>query len=68
VRVNPSTGTVVARVRVGANPLGSAWIGGELWVPNIDDGTLSIVDPTQNAVRTTLTTGKGATVGRDSRR
>jgi hypothetical protein len=28
-------------------------------VPNIDDGTLSIVDPTQNAARTTLTTGKG---------
>ena len=24
---------------VGSNPLGSAWIGGELWVPNIDSGT-----------------------------
>jgi YVTN family beta-propeller protein len=50
---------VVARVRVGANPLGSAWINGELWVPNIDDGTISIVDPAQNSVRMTLEAGKG---------
>jgi len=49
----------VASVTVGANPLGSAWIGGELWVPTIDAGTVSIVDPKQNAVRTTLEVGKG---------
>jgi YVTN family beta-propeller protein len=61
-RVDPKSGAVVARVRVGANPLGSAWVstqlGGELWVPNIDGGTVSIVDPAQNAVRTTLAAGK----------
>ena len=33
VRVDPSRGAIVARVRVGKNPLGSAWVGGELWVP-----------------------------------
>ena len=44
---------------VGANPLGSAWINGELWVPNIDDGTISIVDPAKNEVRSTLAAGKG---------
>ena len=59
VRVDPATGAVVAKIRVGANPLGTAWIKNELWVPNIDDGTLSIVDPEQNAVRTTLAVGKG---------
>jgi YVTN family beta-propeller protein len=62
-RVNPRAGAIVAKVRVGANPLGSAWVstqlGGELWVPNIDDGTVSIVEPAQNTVRTTLTAGKG---------
>ena len=57
-RFDPSAGKVVAKVAVGANPLGSAWINGELWVPNIDDSTLSIVDPTKNAVRTTLATGE----------
>jgi streptogramin lyase len=36
-RVDPATGAIVATVSVGANPLGSARIGGELWVPNIDD-------------------------------
>jgi virginiamycin B lyase len=58
-RVDPASGTIVATIPVGANPLGSAWINGELWVPNIDDGTISIVDPARNAVRTTLTVGKG---------
>jgi DNA-binding beta-propeller fold protein YncE len=45
-------------VRVGANPLGSAWIRGQLWVPNIDDGTVSIVDPASNATRTAIA-GRG---------
>jgi streptogramin lyase len=30
-RVDPATGAIVATVSIGANPLGSAWIGGELW-------------------------------------
>lgn len=46
-----------ATVTVGANPLASAWIGGTLWVPNIDSGTVSIVDPATNAVQRTITAG-----------
>ena len=54
VRLDPATGAVLARIPVGTNPLASAWVGGELWVPNIDDGTISVIDPARNAVRTTL--------------
>jgi len=39
MRLDPARAAVVATINVGANPLGSAWIGGELWVPNIDSGT-----------------------------
>ena len=28
-------------------------------MPNIDDGTISVIDPATNAVRTTLAVGKG---------
>jgi YVTN family beta-propeller protein len=59
VRLDPVRGAVVSKVDVGANPLGSAWIGGELWVPNIDAGTISLIDPQKNAVRATLEVGSG---------
>jgi YVTN family beta-propeller protein len=59
VRLDPNTGAVLARIPVGENPLASAWVGGQLWVPNIDDGTVSVIDPATNSVRTTLTVGKG---------
>ena len=58
-RLNPTTLKTTATVQVGANPLASAWIDGELWVPNIDDDTLSIVDPATNAVRRTIPVGDG---------
>jgi YVTN family beta-propeller protein len=45
VRIDPATGAVRARIEVGANPFATAWIGGELWVPSIDDDSISIVDP-----------------------
>jgi YVTN family beta-propeller protein len=59
VRIDPARAAVVARINVGANPLGSAWIGGELWVPNIDAGTISVIDPQKNVVRTTVEVGSG---------
>ena len=40
-----------AQIKVGANPLATAWIGGELWVPSIDADSVSIVDPAANTVR-----------------
>ena len=58
-RLNPTTLETTATVQVGANPLASAWIDGELWVPNIDGDTLSIVDPATNAVRRTIPVGDG---------
>jgi virginiamycin B lyase len=56
-RVDPVSLAVQAVVTVGANPLASAWIGGRLWVPNIDDATVSVVDPATNAVARTIPVG-----------
>jgi virginiamycin B lyase len=58
-RVNPRTLAITAVIPVGANPLASAWIDGELWVPNVDDDTISIIDPATNAVRRTIAVGDG---------
>jgi YVTN family beta-propeller protein len=57
-RLDPATLTVTATVTVGANPLASAAIAGELWVPNIDANTVSVVDPATNSVRRTIEVGK----------
>ena len=51
-KVDPATLTLSARVAVGKNPLHTALVGGSLWVPNIDDSTISIVDRSTNAVTT----------------
>ena len=57
-RIDPTTGSV-ERVTVGANPLASAWVDGELWVPNLDERTVSVVDPSTRTVRTTIAVGDG---------
>jgi YVTN family beta-propeller protein len=59
VRIDPKTGAVKATIKVGVNPLATAWIGGELWVPSIDDDSVSIVDPATNRVRDTRKAGFG---------
>ena len=56
-RLDPRTRKVTASVNVGANPLASAWVGGQLWVPNIDSNTISVVDPARNAVSRTIPAG-----------
>jgi YVTN family beta-propeller protein len=56
-RLDPRTRKLTASVQVGANPLASAWVGGELWVPNIDSNTISVVDPARNAVSRTIPAG-----------
>jgi YVTN family beta-propeller protein len=57
-RVDPVSLAVRAVVSVGANPLASAWVGGRLWVPNIDDSTVSVVDPATNTVVGTIPVGQ----------
>jgi len=57
-RVDPASLAVKAIVPVGANPLASAWFGGELWVPNIDSNTVSVVNPATNGVRLTIPVGQ----------
>ena len=38
-KVDPASMAVLATVTVGANPLATTWVAGNLWVPNIDDNT-----------------------------
>ena len=57
-RVDPDSLAVRAVVTVGANPLASSWVAGRLWVPNIDDNTVSVVDPGTNAVVRTIPVGQ----------
>ncbi len=59
-KVDPATLTVLDRVKVGANPLHTALVGGDLWVPNIDDSTISIVNLASLQVRETIPGPSGA--------
>lgn len=60
-RLDPHSRRITATVGVGANPLASAWVGNqlgaELWVPCIDSNSISVVDPTRNAVTRTIPAG-----------
>ena len=49
-KIDPATMAVLATVTVGANPLATAWVAGRLWVPNIDDNSVSVVDPATASV------------------
>jgi DNA-binding beta-propeller fold protein YncE len=44
-RVDLRTLKVTGRVKVARNPLGSAIVGGRLWVPCIDANEIDVVDP-----------------------
>jgi streptogramin lyase len=61
-RVDPRTLKVLGRVKVGRNPLGSAIVGHELWVPCIDAGIVSVVDPKTMRVSRTFAAGRGPIV------
>lgn len=56
-RLDPHARRITAIVAVGANPLASAWVGDELWVPNIDSNTISVIDPATNSVSRTIPAG-----------
>ena len=57
VRVDPTTGKVVARIRVGASPLAVADAFGSVWVSNGDGGTVTRIDPVTNRVIATIPVG-----------
>ena len=62
VRIDPSTGDIVAPITVGNGPSGIAFGRGFAWVVNSLDGTLSKIDPETNSVATTIAAiGNGPT-------
>ena len=67
VRLDPATGTVVARIGTGHRPWGVAVGEGAVWAGDLNDGTVAKVDPATNTVvwRVTLNTsmGQGSPVG-----
>jgi len=56
-RLDPATLAITASVDVGANPLASTLIGGELWVPNLDSNTVTVVDVVAAATKRTIAVG-----------
>jgi virginiamycin B lyase len=60
VRVDPASLQVTATVKVGANPLHSAVVGADLWVPNLDDSTISVVDRSAAKLKDTFPGPSGA--------
>jgi virginiamycin B lyase len=61
VRLDPATGTVVARISTGRRPWGVAVGEGAVWVGDWSDGTVTRVDPATNTVvwRVTLNNALG---------
>jgi YVTN family beta-propeller protein len=61
-RVDARTLKVLGSARVARNPLGSAIVSNELWVPCIDAGVVVIVDPSTMKVVKTMPGGPGPIV------
>ena len=61
-RVDARTLKVLGRVKVHRNPLGSAIVSKQLWVPCIDSNDIVIVDPSTMKVVKTIAAGPGPIV------
>lgn len=57
-RLDPQTLQITATVPVGQNPLASSVLGNELWVPNIDSNTVSVVDLASAKASRTIQVGQ----------
>jgi YVTN family beta-propeller protein len=55
--IDPATNRVVEALRVGTHPVGIAYRGGDVWVGNVEDGTLSRIDPEQRVVEGNISIG-----------
>ena len=60
-RVDPSTGAVTARIRVGAGAVGVAGTSSAVWAADYLDDTVSRIDPSTNRVVATIPVGAGPT-------
>lgn len=58
-RVDPASLRVLATVKVRRNPLGSAVVGGQLWVPCIDSNVVVVIDVKSARVVRTIPAGPG---------
>src|ERR1044072_1826355 len=56
-RIDPSTDTIVARIRVGTSPVGTLYAFGSIWVANSHGGSISRIDPSTNTVVATIPAG-----------
>ena len=61
LRIDPATNTIAQRTPVGHQSSGVAVGGGHVWVTNLADGTITLVDPVTGKVRTIA--GQGAPTG-----
>ena len=61
LRIEASSGNVLARVPVGAFPLDIAIGLGSVWVPSRDDGTVTRIDTRTNRVAATIEVGRRPT-------
>jgi len=65
IRIEATTRDVVATVKIGTQPgQGAAAPDGTIWFPNLNDNTISVIDPETNAVAQTVKTGNGPFVVR----
>ena len=57
IRIDPKTNTVTDRIPVGRKTSGLAVGAGDVWVANLGDGTISMIDPGTKQVRTIAVQG-----------
>jgi DNA-binding beta-propeller fold protein YncE len=50
MRIDPRSNRIIAKIRVGESPDGIAVSHGAIWVSNLQDGTLTKIDPATNSV------------------
>ena len=57
IRIDPKTNAVTDRIPVGRKTSGLAVGAGHVWVANLADGTISMIDPGTKQVRTIAVQG-----------